>query len=95
MVQNGLNNLFNSIGYLFESTPNCLLDLGNLGQFICNNRVIYQVPSKLKGDSVSNKKTTIKSLIDRTQKPGSKEEQKEMTLIMIMKWNSIKEKQKN
>lgn len=76
LVQNGLNNLFNSIGYLFESTPNCLLDLGNLGQFICNNRVIYQVPSKLKGDSVSNKKTTIKSLIDRTQKPGSKEEQK-------------------
>ena len=76
LVQNGLNNLFNSIGYLFESTPNCLLDLGNLGQFICNNRVVYQVPSKLKSDSVSNKKTTIKSLIDRTQKAGSKEEQK-------------------
>ena len=75
LVQNGLNNLFNSIGFLFESTPNCLLDLGNLGQFICNNRVVYQVPSKLKGDSVSNKKTTIKSLIDRTHK-GAIEEQK-------------------
>ena len=68
LVQNGLNNLFNSIGYLFESSANCLLDLGNLGQFICNNRVVYQVPSKLKSDSVSNKKTTIKSLIDRTQR---------------------------
>ena len=48
LVQNGLNNLFSSIGYLFESTPNCLLDLGNLGQFICNNRVVYQIPSSLK-----------------------------------------------
>jgi len=68
LVQNGLNNLFNSIGYLLESTPNCLLDLGNLGQFLCSNRVIYQVRSKIKGDSVSNKKTTIKSLIDRSNK---------------------------
>ena len=76
LVQNGLNNLFSSIGYLFESTPNCLLDLGNLGQFICNNRVVYQIPSKLKSDSVNNKKTTIKSLIDRTQKSDIKEEQK-------------------
>ena len=57
LVQNGLNNLFNSIGYLLESTPSCLLDLGNLGQF--------------------NKKTTIKSLIDRTQKGLSKEERKQ------------------
>ena len=76
LVQNGLNNLFNSIGYLLESTPNCLLDLGNLGQFLCNNRVVYQVPSKIKGDSVSNKKTTIKSLIDRNNKGLSKEERK-------------------
>ena len=76
LVQNGLNNLFSSIGYLFESTPNCLLDLGNLGQFICNNRVVYQIPSKLKSDSVNNKKTTIKSLIDRTQKSDIREEQK-------------------
>ena len=77
LVQNGLNNLFNSIGYLLESTPSCLLDLGNLGQFLCNNRVVFQVPSKIKSDSVSNKKTTIKSLIDRTQKGLSKEERKQ------------------
>ena len=76
LVQNGLNNLFNSIGFLLESTQNCLLDLGNLGQFICNNRLVYQVPSKLKGDNVSNKKTTIKSLIGRTQKGISIEEEK-------------------
>ena len=77
LVQNGLNNLFNSIGYLLESTPNCLLDLGNLGQFICNNRVVHQVPSKIKGDSVSNKKTTIKSLIDRSNKGLGNEERKQ------------------
>ena len=68
LVQNGLNNLFNSIGYLLETTSNCRLDLGILGQFICENKLVYQNPSKLKNDSISNKKTTIKSLIDRTQK---------------------------
>jgi hypothetical protein len=76
LVQNGLNNLFNSIGYLLETTSNCLIDLGILGQFICNNRLVYQIPSKLKNDSISNKKTTIKSLIDRTQKVLNKEEEK-------------------
>ena len=76
LVQNGLNNLFNSIGYLLETTANCLIDLGILGQFICNNRLVYQIPSKLKNDSISNKKTTIKSLIDRTQKIQNKEEEK-------------------
>ena len=75
LVQNGLNNLFNSIGYLLETTSNCLLDLGILGQFICNNRLVYQIPSKLKNDSISNKKTTIKSLIDRTQKVQNKSEE--------------------
>ena len=75
LVQNGLNNLFNSIGYLLETTSNCLLDLGILGQFICNNRLVYQIPSKLKNDSISNKKTTIKSLIDRTQKVQNKNEE--------------------
>ena len=75
LVQNGLNNLFNSIGYLLENNSNCLIDLGILGQFICNNRLVYQVPSKLKNDSISNKKTTIKSLIDRTQKMQNKNEE--------------------
>ena len=80
LVQNGLNNLFNSIGYLLENTSNCLIDLGILGQFSCNNRLVYQIPSKLKNDSISNKKTTIKSLIDRTQKVQNKEEEKIETI---------------
>ena len=75
LVQNGLNNLFNSIGYLLETTSNCILDLGILGQFTCNNRLVYQTPSKLKNDSISNKKTTIKSLIDRAQKIQNKNEE--------------------
>ena len=79
LVQNGLNNLFNSIGYLLETTPNCLLDLGILGQFHCKNRSVYQNPSKLKNDSISNKKTTIKSLIDRTQKVVQNKSEEEKT----------------
>ena len=78
LVQNGLNNLFNAVGYLLETTRNCLIDLGVLGQFICNNKLVYQVPSKLKNDSISNKKTTIKSLIDRTQKMQSKPEEEKL-----------------
>ena len=76
LIQNGLNNLFNAIGYLLESTPNCLIDLGILGQFISTNKVVHQIPSKLKSDSVSNKKTTIKSLIDRAPKSKVNEEEK-------------------
>ena len=75
LVQNSLNNLFKAIGYLLETTSNCLIDLGILGQFICNNKLVYHVPSKLKNDSISNKKTTIKSLIDRTQKIQNKQEE--------------------
>ena len=75
LVQNSLNNLFKAIGYLLETTSNCLIDLGILGQFICNNKLVYHVPSKLKNDSISNKKTTIKSLIDRTQKLQNKQEE--------------------
>jgi hypothetical protein len=75
LVQNSLNNLFKAIGYLLETTSNCLIDLGILGQFICNNKLVYHVPSKLKNDSISNKKTTIKSLIDRTQKMQNKQEE--------------------
>ena len=81
LVQNGLNNLFNSIGYLLENTSNCLIDLGILGQFSCNNRLVYQIPSKLKNDSISNKKTTIKSLIDRTQKVQNKPEEEKIDTI--------------
>ena len=75
LVQNSLNNLFKAIGYLLETTTNCLIDLGILGQFICNNKLVYHIPSKLKNDSISNKKTTIKSLIDRTQKMQNKPEE--------------------
>ena len=50
---------------------------GNLRHFLCSNRVVYQVPSIIKGDSASNKKTTIKSLIDRNNKGLIKEERKQ------------------
>ena len=92
LVQNGLNNLFNSIGYLLENTSNCHIDLGILGQFICNNKLVYQVPSKLKNDSISNKKTTIKSLIDRTQKVQTNAEEEKVNNYENLEEEELKNK---
>ena len=35
LVQNGLNNLFNTIGYLLENNSKCQIDLGILGIIYC------------------------------------------------------------
>ena len=67
LVQNGLNNIFNSIGYVLENNPNCQIDLGVLGIIKGNNKLVYQTPSKVKGDAVMNKKTTVQSLINRNK----------------------------
>ena len=68
LVQNGLNNIFNAIGYLISQNPNCQIDLGIIGSIVSSNKVVTQFPNKLKGDAVMNKKTTIKSLIGRAGK---------------------------
>ena len=79
LVQNGLNNLFNSIGYLLENNSNCLIDLGVLGQFISNNKLVYQNPSKLKNEAINTKKTTIKSLLNRTKNIVNKPEEEKVS----------------
>ena len=68
LVQNGLNNIFNAIGYLISQNPNCQIDLGIIGSIVSSNKVVTQFPNKLKGDAVMNKKPTIKSLIGRAGK---------------------------
>ena len=68
LVQNGLNNIFNTIGYLLENNPTCQIDLGILGIIHCNNLNVSQTPSKVKNDSASNKKTTVQSLMERIKK---------------------------
>ena len=78
LVQNGLNNLFNTIGYLLQNNHICTIDLGILGIIHSNNLIIYQIPSKVKNDAVMNKKTTIQSLIERIKKnPEEKKEEEE------------------
>ena len=75
LVQNCLNNLFNTIGYLLENNSKCQIDLGILGIIYCNNLIVYQIPSKLKNDTVNNKKTTIQSLIERIKKTDNENEE--------------------
>ena len=58
---------------LYSSQPNCLLDLGILGTFIVNEKKVIQLPCRNKGD-LMNKKTTIKSLMERRNKPDEAEE---------------------
>ena len=78
LVQNGLNNLFNTIGYLLQNNHICTIDLGILGIIHSNNLIIYQIPSKVKNDAVMNKKTTVQSLIERIKKnPEEKKEEEE------------------
>ena len=68
LVQNGLNNLFNTIGYLLENNSKCQIDLGILGIIHSNNLNIIQIPNKIKNDTIMNKKTTIQSLMERIKK---------------------------
>ena len=77
LVQHGLNNIFNSIGYLLQNNHICTIDLGILGIIHCNNSLIYQVPSKLKNDTIMNKKTTIQSLLERIRKNPENEKKEE------------------
>ena len=65
IIQNGLTNLFQSIGQILSTNPNCLIDLGVFGNLYINEKNVIQYPSKCKGTSQTIRKTTIKSLIDR------------------------------
>ena len=77
LVQNGLNNLFNVIGYLLENNPKIQIDLGLLGIVHANNLNINHVPSKVKNESNTNKKTTIQSLMERIKKPENEKNENE------------------
>jgi hypothetical protein len=61
-VQTGLNKIFTSIGALLSSVTSCVIDLGQLGVLNAYNKVVYHVPSKLKRDTIFNKRTTVKAL---------------------------------
>ena len=48
LVQNGLNNIFNAIGYLISQNPNCQIDLGIIGSIKFTNMVL--IKSKITTD---------------------------------------------
>lgn len=62
-VQSGLNNMFKTIGMILSSNLSCVIDLGVLGIVHGNKKVIHQVPTKQRKESIFNKKASIKSLL--------------------------------
>lgn len=62
-VQNGLNNLFKSIGFLLTTNLNCILDLGILGNLHCSNKIVHHTPTKQKKEIIFNKKASVKALL--------------------------------
>jgi hypothetical protein len=64
-VQSGLNNLFKAVAFLLSSSASCLIDLGFLGNLHCVNKGVYHIPTKLRKDSMFNKKTTVKALLGK------------------------------
>jgi hypothetical protein len=61
-VHTGLNKIFSSIGALMSSVTSCVIDLGHLGVLHAYSKLVYHVPSKLKRDTIFNKRTTVKAL---------------------------------
>lgn len=64
-IQSGLKNLFSSIAYLLENNPNCVVEMGSLGNLYSNNRFVYHLPMKIKNDNYFIKKKTVKSLLGK------------------------------
>lgn len=64
-IQSGLKNLFSSIAFLLESNPNCVIEMGSLGNLYSNNRFVYHMPMKIKNDNYFIKKKTVKSLLGK------------------------------
>jgi len=62
-VQNGLNNIFRSMGLLLKTNFNCVLDLGIIGNLHCLSKSIYHTTTKKKKQNIFNKKASIKALL--------------------------------
>lgn len=62
-VQNGLNNVFKSIGFLLNTNFNCVVDLGILGNLHCLSKSIHHTATKQKKEIIFNKKASVKALL--------------------------------
>lgn len=64
-LNNGLNNIFKSILYILSDNKKASIDIGYLGVFYCNNKEVFQIPSKSLSKISNNKKISIKTLLDK------------------------------
>ena len=62
-LQNGLNNLFKSIGEKLSLNPNCSIDFGILGILQSNNNLIFHIPVRTKKESIFKNKVSIRGLM--------------------------------
>jgi len=66
-VQNGLSNIFKSIGYILGSNLDCVIELSHLGNIYTKNKLTYHIPTQIKKESFFVKKATVKSLLGKTK----------------------------
>lgn len=64
-IQNGLQNIFRACLVILSENKTSVVEMGVLGNIYCQNKAVFQVPCKLKKDIISNKKITIRTLIER------------------------------
>ena len=66
-VQSGLNNIFKSIGSILNSNTNNIINLGSLGHIHSKLKIIHHISTKIKKETIFNRKASIKSLLIKNQ----------------------------
>lgn len=62
-VQKGLNNMFTALGELLKTNPNCMIDLGILGNLQLVNKMLSHIPIKIKKESIFNNRVSVRGLL--------------------------------
>lgn len=62
-LQNGLNNLFKSLGEKLSMNPNCSIDLGILGILESSNHSVFHIPIREKKESIFKNRVSIRGLM--------------------------------
>ena len=69
-VQNGLSNIFKSIGYILATNSDCVIELTILGNIFSKNKLVYHLPTKIKKEDLFVRKATVKSLLVKAKPRG-------------------------
>lgn len=62
-VQNGLNQIFESLSETLVLSSKSSIDLGNLGNIQIENKMMHHIPVKIKKESIFNAKVSIRGLL--------------------------------